>query len=76
MAQSDESIAVASLHRSNNSVDTLEKLKEKVPSLEKYISPQGREETFSEIYHWLFSALKGNPNKKVVELEAHPVPAY
>src|SRR5208282_4371632 len=50
-------------------VDTLSKMKEKLPSLEKYTSESCAEETFAEIYHWAFTYLKENEMQKVVDLE-------
>lgn len=67
----DESIGVyPCLHRlANFSVDTLDKMKAALPSLERYASPDLAEETFSELYHWAFTYMKGESIKKVVDLD-------
>lgn len=54
-------------------VDTLSKMKDTLPSLEKYTSQSCAEETFAEIYHWAFVYLKENEMRKVVDLDVpHP----
>jgi hypothetical protein len=50
-------------------VDTLDKMKAAIPSLEKYTSQSCAEETFAEIYHWTFTYLKEGGIRKVVDLE-------
>ena len=67
----DESIGVCVLDSTaaDCGVDTLEKLKALLPSLEKYAAPDLAEETFSEIYHWTFTYMKGESLKKVVDLD-------
>ena len=50
-------------------VDTLDKMKAALPSLEKYTSQSCAEETFAEIYHWTFTYLKEGGMRKVVDLE-------
>ena len=53
----------------NRSVDTLDKMKAALPSLERYASSSCTEETFLEIYHWAFTYLKENSMRKVVDLD-------
>ena len=57
------------LDEADNSVDSLAKMKAALPSLEMYAAPDLPEETFSEIYHWAFSYMKGDSLKKVVDLD-------
>jgi hypothetical protein len=68
-----ESIKVSILfHQTYTSVDTLPKMKDALPSLEKYTDQSCPEEIFSEIYHWIFTYLKENEMKKVVDLDVPP----
>lgn len=53
---------------SDHRVDTLDKMKAAIPSLEKYTSQSCAEETFAEIYHWTFLYLREGI-RKVVDLE-------
>jgi len=53
-------------------VDTLNKMKTELPSLEKYADSSCAEETFFEIYHWTFTYLKENEMCKVVDVEVPP----
>jgi DCN1-like protein 1/2 len=55
----------------NSRVDTVDKMKAALPSLEKYASSSCAEETFLEIYHWTFTYLKENEMRKVVDVEVH-----
>jgi hypothetical protein len=56
----------------NVRIDTAAKMKDFIPSLQKYTSPDLAEETFSEIYHWTFTYLRENGMQKVVELDVEP----
>ena len=66
-----ERIKVLILSRTevNTSVDTFTKMKDTLPSLEKYTSQSCPEETFAEIYHWAFKYLKENEMRKVVDID-------
>ena len=75
----DESVTVHSHLPSNYSdrrVDTLTKMKDALPSLEKYTSQSCAEETFAEIYHWTFTYLKENEMRKVIDLDVTSAPLF
>jgi len=54
---------------SDHRVDSLDKMKAKIPSLQKYISQSCAEETFAEIYHWTFLYLREGGIRKVIDIE-------
>jgi len=70
----DESIKVRYLLQwlISGRVDTLNKMKAALPSLEKYATPSCADETFLEIYHWTFTYLKENEMCKVVDVQVPP----